>query len=331
MHRTPLMKTILTPSSIIRFIFIFFTISCAEKKNESSKGSTEHKLNISVLEKILGKGIEKDGQYKVTVPQNDLSVVVDSFKIIAPMGLSTWAAFAPAGNGAMAMGDIIVTETELRSVQAEVIKQGLDITAVHNHFLRDKPHIMYMHIGGMGSEENLAQGVNAIFEKIKNLRGHNPADGKKDEVQNTMDTHSLDSILGSKGEMSRGVYKQTIGRPDVSLKDEDATVSGFLGFNTWAAWQGTPENAAVAGDFAMLETEVKDVIKTLIENEFEVVAVHNHMVQEKPRIFFLHYWGVGPAIKLANGLKAALDKTARIKSNQSTAFIQDKSIAVCKN
>jgi hypothetical protein len=246
------------------------------------------------------------------------------------MGLSSWAAFTSASDGAMIMGDIIVTETELKPVQEEVIKQGLDVTAVHNHFLRDKPHVMYMHIGGMGSEEKLARGVNAIFEKIKNIRAHNPADGNKEEVQNTIDIHALDSILGTKGEMSRGVFKQTISRPDVSLKDEDAAVSGFLGFNTWAAWQGTPENAAVAGDFAMLESEVKDVIKTLIENEFEVVAVHNHMVQEKPRIFFLHYWGVGPAIKLANGLKAALDKTGRTKANQ-TAFIQDKSITMCKN
>jgi len=111
--------------------------------------------------------------------------------------------------------------------------------------------------------------------------------------------------------MSKGVYKYTIGRPDVQLIEHGAPVSTFMGFNTWAAWQGTPDHAAVAGDFAMLEQEVAPVIKTLIEHGIEVVAVHNHMVHESPKIFFLHYWGTGNAIQLAKGLKAALDCTGR--------------------
>jgi hypothetical protein len=121
----------------------------------------------------------------------------------------------------------------------------------------------------------------------------------------------LDSLIGHKGEMNKGVYKYTIGRPDVSLKEHGIPVSSFMGFNTWAAWQGTSEKAAVAGDFTMLEDEVAPVIKALVENGIEVVAVHNHMVHEHPRIFFLHYWGVGPAEKLAKGLKAALDQTGK--------------------
>ncbi|HEX8060179.1 MAG TPA: DUF1259 domain-containing protein, partial [Cyclobacteriaceae bacterium] len=267
----------------------------------------------------------------VTVPQNDLNVIVDSFKIIPPMGLGSWAAFTPSPGGAMVMGDIVVTETDLKYIQAEVISQGLTVTAIHNHFLRDKPHVMYMHIGGMGSEEKLANGVKAIFEKVKEVRGHNPADGSKEEVKNTLDTKALDDILGSKGEMSRGVFKHTIARPDVDLKDHTTPVSSFAGFNTWAAWQGTPEHAAVAGDFAMLESEVAPVIKALIENGFEVVAVHNHMVHEEPRIFFLHYWGVGPADKLANGLKAALNETGKGKSTALAAFLPDVDVAICKN
>jgi len=131
--------------------------------------------------------------------------------------------------------------------------------------------------------------------------------------------------------MSRGVYKHTIGRPDVKLKDHAASVSTFLGFNTWAAWQGTSDRAAVAGDFAMLENEVGPVIKALIENGIEVVAVHNHMVHEEPRIFFLHYWGVGPAENLARGLKAALDKTGKEKTNPTAAIVPGIAEVLCKN
>ena len=309
-----------------------FSCSAPADKNEDSSTAAATKLDVAKLEETLGmKGVEKNGEYKVTVPQNDLNVVVDSFKIIPPMGLGSWAAFTPSADGAMVMGDIIVTETDLRHVQAEVIAQGLTVTAIHNHFVHDKPHVMYMHIGGMGSQEQLAKSVKAVFDKVKEVRGENPADGNKDEVKNTLDTQALDNILGSKGEMARGVFKHTVGRPDVDLKDHSSAVSSFAGFNTWAAWQGTPERAAVAGDFAMLESEVADVIKALIENDFEVVAVHNHMVHEEPRIFFLHYWGVGPAEKLANGLKAALNKTGKQKTNTTASIMPNFVEVLCKN
>jgi hypothetical protein len=306
--------------------------TATDKKDEQQ--STElRKLDITKIEEVLGmKGTVKNGEYKVTVPQNDLNVVVDSFRIIPPMGLGSWAAFTSSGEGVMVMGDIVVTETELKLVQAEIIAQDLTVTAIHNHFLRDEPHVMYMHIGGMGTEEKMAQSVKAIFEKVKEVRGHNPADGNKDEVQNTLDTQALDNLLGSKGEMSRGVFKHTIGRPDVDLRDHDASVSSFAGFNTWASWQGTPERAAVAGDFAMLESEVAPVIKALVENGIEVVAVHNHMVHEEPRIFFLHYWGVGPVEKLSQGLKAALGQTGKNKPKNTTAAIfPSVTEVICKN
>jgi len=209
------------------------------------------------------------------------------------------------------MGDIIVTETDLKPVQQEVIKQGLTITAIHNHFVRNHPNAMYMHIGGSGSTEQMAQKVRAVFDAVKTSRGHDPAAAAPDSVVTTIDAKVLDGIIGSKGEWSKGVYKYTIGRPDVPLKEHDVAVSTFLGFNTWAAWQGTPDHAAVAGDFTMLEDEVAPVIKALVENGIEVVAVHNHMVHEQPRIFFLHYWGVGNAEQLAKGLKAALNETGK--------------------
>lgn len=270
------------------------------------------KLDIAKIEQVTGmKGVEKNGEYKITVPQNDLHVVVDGFKIIPPMGLGSWAAFTPCRDSAMVMGDIILTETDLAPVQQEVIRQGFGITAIHNHFVRNHPNVMYMHIDKSGDIASLATGVKAIFEKVVESRGHDPKAAKGDSVINTLSIPALDSIIGHKGEFSKGVYKYTIGRPDISLLEHGIAVSTFMGFNTWAAWQGTPEKAAVAGDFTMLESEVQPVIKALVENGIEVVAVHNHMVHETPRIFFLHYWGVGSATKLAKGLKTALDQTAK--------------------
>jgi len=283
----------------------------------SLSGFAQSSLDTSLIEKIVGmKGKFNNGEYKITVPQNDLGIDVDGFKIIPAMGLGTWIDFAPSPDGTMIMGDLVLTETDLKPVQQEVIKQGLTITAIHNHFIRNHPNVMYMHVGGSGKLEQVAQKAKAVLDKIKELRGGDPSKGtaSNEAVQNTLDTKKLDGIVGYKAEMSKGVYKYTIGRPDVQLKEHGVTVTTFMGFNTWAAFQGTPDHAAVAGDFTMLENEVAPVIKALVENGIEVVAVHNHMVHEQPRIFFLHYWGVGNAEQLAKGLRAALDQTGK-KSN----------------
>ena len=306
-------------------IIVVYTTACDQPASENKTAAANEtkkdtiacppgssKLDIATIEQVTGmKGVAKNGEYKITVPQNDLNVVVDGFKIIPPMGLGSWAAFTPCADSAMVMGDIILTETDLAPVQQEVIKQGFAITAIHNHFVRNHPNVMYMHIDGKGRAAQLSASVKAIFDRVTTSRGKDPKAGKPDSVINTISTAMLDSIIGHKGEPAKGVYKYTIGRPDVTLLEHGIPVSSFMGFNTWAAWQGTPEKAAVAGDFAMLENEVEPVIKTLVENGIEVVAVHNHMVHAHPHIFFLHYWGVGPAEKLARAFKAALDKTGK--------------------
>jgi hypothetical protein len=292
-------------------IFIIITVTTLPAVAQKEKAQA---LDTTAIEKITGvKGKSNKGEYKITIPQNDLSVEVDGFKIIPPMGLGTWIAFTPSKEGAMIMGDIILTETDLKPVQQEVIKQGLTISAIHNHFVRNHPNIMYMHIGGSGKTEDMAQKAKGVLDKITESRGHDPAAGPVADVPYTIDSKKLDDILGYKGEMSKGVYKYTIGRPDVTLKEHGVIITTFFGFNTWAAFQGSPDHAAVAGDFTMLEDEVAPVIKALVENGIEIVAVHNHMVHEQPRIFFLHYWGVGNAEQLAKGLKAALSQTAKAK------------------
>lgn len=294
-------------------------------KNENPNSNrvrmqTVSPLDTSTIERIVGiKGKSNNGEYKITVPQNDLSIEVDGFKIIPAMGLSTWIDFAPSPAGAMVMGDIVLTETDLKPVQQEVIRQGLTITAIHNHFVRNHPNIVYMHIGGSGTTEAMATKAKAVLDKVKEVRSGDPSKGNasSESVANSLDLAQLDKILQYKGEMSKGVYKYTIGRPDVQLREHGIPVTSFMGFNTWAAFQGSSDHAAVAGDFTMTEDEVAPVIKALVENGIEIVAVHNHMVHEQPRIFFLHYWGVGNAEQLAKGLKAALDQTGKKKTMQS--------------
>jgi hypothetical protein len=276
----------------------------------------DSKLDIAAIEAIIGmKGVEKSGEFKVTIPQHDLDIKVDGFKIIPAMGLGTWAAFTPCGDTAMVMGDLVLTETDLAPVQREVISQGFAITAIHNHFVRNRPNVMYMHIDRSGPALEIAKGLRAILDKITAVRGRDPKSVAADSVSNNLDRNRLDDILGHRGEYNKGVYKYTIGRPDISLTEHGKPVSSFLGFNTWAAWQGKPERAAVCGDFAMLENEVEPVIGALVNHGIEVVAVHNHMVHETPKIFFLHYWGQGNADSLAMGLRAALDVSKRTSAN----------------
>src|SRR5215472_2260021 len=167
-------------SSACTLIFLMSSFIYSGSKAQMTDNSIS-KLDIATIERVTGmKGKESNGEYKITVPQNDLNVEVDGFKIIPAMGLGSWAAFTPSNEGAMVMGDIILTETDLKPVQHEVIQQGLKITAIHNHFIRNHPNVMYMHIGGSGTTEVMAQKVKAVFDAVKNSRGHNPAGAPSD-------------------------------------------------------------------------------------------------------------------------------------------------------
>lgn len=256
-------------------------------------------------------GADAPEAFKITVPQNDLDVTVDGFRIVPPMGMGSWAAFAPTGSGdeMVVMGDVVVLEDEVGPVERALIERGLAVTGLHNHFVRDEPGVMYMHIAGRGPRDALRSDVEAVLAEVARLRGGDPSAAPAASVENTLDTEAIARILGHVGETSRGVYKVVIGRPDVELTSGGVAVTTDMGFNTWASWQGSPGRAAVAGDFTMLADEVAPVVEALVEHGIEVVAVHNHMVHEEPRVFFLHYWGVGPAEELARGLRAALDRT----------------------
>jgi hypothetical protein len=267
-------------------------------------------VDVKTIGRIVGvEPVVKDGAAKVTVPQNDLHVTVDGFRILPPMGLGTWAAFTPAADRVVLTGDVVVTEDEVAPVMKTLVENGLTVTALHKHFVRERPRVLYLHVGGEGTVEELARGVRAVLDRVAEIRGVDPAEAPADSVGSALDVSALAAILGHEGESSRGVYKVTVGRPDVSAEVRGAPLTAFAGFNTWAAFQGTAEEAAVSGDFAMLADEVAPVVESLVGNGIEIVSVHQHMVHEEPRIFFLHYWGRGPALDLARAIRAGLDRT----------------------
>jgi hypothetical protein len=266
-------------------------------------------LDTATIERLTGaKGelLEQEGVFKVSVPRKDLDANVAGVTMTPPMGLTSWAAFQQAGDQMMVMGDMVLLEDQVNPVMSVALDNGLEVTALHNHFFWDMPKVMFMHIGGMGSEAKLAEAVGKVFAKITETSG-----GKGEiprvvlsPAQTSLDPKVIENILGAKGQIGNGVYKVTIGRTTTMHGHE---VGNAMGVNTWAAFVGSNEQAVVDGDVAMLEDELQAVLKALRGAGINVVAIHNHMTMEMPRIVFLHYWGVGPIRELAKGLKAALD------------------------
>jgi hypothetical protein len=272
-------------------------------------------LPIADIARITGvEGRLEDAEYKLSMPQGDLDVRVDGFAITPPMGATSWVVFLPAGREAVLMGDLVLLEDELRPVQRALIERGLTITAIHNHFLRDTPKAVFMHVGGRGDPLALAHSVRVVLDEVAGLRRAKGLAARSREVTSELDGEALSRILGHAGRASAGVYRVVIGRPDIDLVDMGVPVTTFSGFNTWMAFQGAAERAAVSGDFAMLADEVEPVIRALATAGIEVTAVHNHMVHEQPPVFFLHFWGVGRAEDLARGLKAGLESQAAARA-----------------
>lgn len=268
-------------------------------------------LDAAKIEALTGaKGTlnEKEGVFKVSVPRSDLSVSVGKIKLSPPMGLTAWAAFMPAQGKVMVMGDIVLSEDQVSPVMSAALDNGLEVTALHNHFLFDSPKVMFMHVGGLGTQEQLAAAIGKIFAKLREPGpGNTFGSSEIDAARTSLEPKKIDDALGEKGELQKGVYKVTIGR---TTRMHGHEVGNAMGVNTWAAFAGSDDKAVVDGDFAMLEGELQDVLKALRAAGIHVVAIHNHMTLETPRIVFLHYWGVGSTTQLAQGLKNALAKTA---------------------
>ncbi len=265
------------------------------------------KLDSAKIEALTGaKGAfnEKEGVFKVSFPRTDLNVTAAGVHLTPPMGLTAWAAFTKVGAHTVVMGDMVLTEDQVNPAMSAALDNGLAVTALHNHFFWEQPRVMFMHIGGMGDESKLAAAVGKVFEAMKQ-QGPVP-EASIDPASSTLDAKKIEAVLGRKGEMTKGVYKVTIGR---ETKMAGHTMGNTMGVNTWAAFAGTDDRAVVDGDFAMLESELQNVLKALRHAGINIVAIHQHMTGENPRVMFLHYWGVGRTEDLAKGLAAALEQT----------------------
>ena len=216
------------------------------------------------------------------------------------------------------MGDLVLLQEEVDPVMSALLDNGIDVTALHNHFFWDDPHVYFMHVHGMGKAADLAK----LIKPGLDLIGHGPAAAPaaaSSGAAPTLDTAQIAKIVGHEGEQSGAVYKITVGRDDLHMKEHGAAINARMGLNTWAAFVGTDQDAAIAGDVAMLESEVTPVLKTLRKNGIDVVAIHNHMIEARPVVIFLHYWGRGPAQKLATSFKAALDELGKGKASNAMA------------
>src|SRR5713101_5363315 len=295
-------------ASLMKKLFILAAIFAATGVSALAALDT---AKIDNLTGLKGKLNEKEGVYKVTLPRNDVKVAVDGWTMPPFMGLGTWAAFTETKSGAMVMGDTVLFEDEVNPLMSVALDNGLSVTALHNHFFFDQPKVFFMHIEGEGSVDKLAGAVRKMYDTIKSIRGPNakPAESFTEVGQapipekNSITAGPLNEIFGMQGEAKDGMVKFTIGRP--------ATMHGVkidkdMGVNTWAAFAGSDGNAVVDGDFAVTEDELQPVLKALLKEKINIVAIHQHMTHEQPRMMFFHYWGRGSAKDLAQAVKGGI-------------------------
>jgi hypothetical protein len=247
-------------------------------------------------------------------PRTDLNVTLDGVTIKLALALGGWVAFKPMHGDATVMGDLVLLESEINPVMAKMIENGIEITAVHNHLLRANPATFYMHVGGHGDPIKLASAIHAALSVSKTPLGPPAASAQPPAID--LDTAQLDQIIGAKGQANGGVYQFGVPRRDpVTMDGMPIAPAGPMGLATGIGFQPTGGGkAAITGDFVLTADEVNPVIKDLRTNGIEVTAPHSHMLDEQPRLFFMHFWANDDAIKLAHGLRAALDKMANAKS-----------------
>jgi hypothetical protein len=291
-------------TTIIHFVIAAtLLVSTAEAEiNEKMRAS------IDQLTGAKGTYTAEEDVHRVSFPRSDLKVTIENRPAHPFMGFGSWAAFTPGHGGTMVMGDIVLLEDEVSPAMSAALDNGLEVTALHNHFFYESPRVMYMHIGGSGDVTKLATAVKKVIDAQRAVRtaSAGPArafSGSPIPTENKITAGPIDEILGTKGEMNNGMYKATIGRAGTH---HGAKIGKQMGVNTWAAFAGTDELASVDGDFVMTEDELQGVLKALRKSGIHIVAIHNHMTHEQPRFVFLHYWGKGPALELARAVRSAM-------------------------
>jgi len=291
-------------------IFLFSTCLCLVFVSLSALAQEVPSDYQDVLKLLDRKGDFKAGVLKINVPRNDLKMTIQGVSTPTPFGFGGWLSLTKASAGTdVMMGDLVLLQDEVNPVMSALLDNGIEVTALHNHFFWDDPHVYYMHVHGLGKAGDLANRVKPGLDLIGHVTP--PAVAPMSATGTPLDTEKLTKIVGHPGEQSGAVFKVTVGRDDLAMKDHGAAINARMGLNTWAAFVGKQEDAVVAGDVAMLESEVLPVLKVLRKNGLDVVAIHHHMTEEQPLVIFLHYWGRGPAEKLANAFKAALGELGK--------------------
>ena len=271
-------------------------------------------MDWSPVDKAFGKkgAAQAGGVYRVTFPRTDLQVSLDGVALKPGFALGTHVEFMPMGNQAMVMGDLVLTEPEINPVMQKLIAGGVEISAIHNHLPREQPKVMYMHIGGTGDPGKLAATIKSALEQSKTPLAAAPAAGQPPAID--FDTAAVDAALGAKGSNNNGIYQFGVPRTD-PIMDQGMAIPPSMGVAISINFQPLGGGkAAITGDFVLAPKEVNPVLQALRANGIEVTALHSHMLDEQPRLFFMHFWANDDAVKLAKGLRAALDKMAVGKS-----------------
>jgi hypothetical protein len=276
-------------------------------------------LDVDRIGKASGvKPSRKGNVVRIEWPRNDVPVTVDGMPLKPFAGLGTWAAFMATPEGAMVMGDTVVFEDEVTPAMDAALAAGLEVTALHNHFFYDEPKVYFMHIGGHGDPEKLAASIKSVWDSIKRVRREQPAPARRFEgrtpTSGKIDAKRIEAVLDHKSQTKDGVVKVSIGKEG---EMHQARVGEAMGLNTWAAFSGSDDFAVVDGDFIMTAKEVQPVLRALRQAGIHIVALHNHMIGEKPSFFFLHFWGKGSIEQLAQGVKGALEAEAGAEARHS--------------
>jgi hypothetical protein len=296
-----------------RLIFVPFLFLC------QLASAAQAPIDPDVIEKAAETKatVAANGVVRIGWARDDVPVTVDGMRLAPPAGLGTWAAFTAAPEGAVVMGDTVVFQDEVDAAMDAALASGLDVTAVHNHFFFDEPKVYFMHIGGRGEQQRLASAVKSVWNAIRKVRAERPQPATSFEgravTSGSIDPATIGKIFELEPSVSEGVVKVSIGHEGAIY---GVSVGEPMGLNTWAAFSGTDDHAAVDGDFIMTAQEVQPVLRSLRRSGIHVVALHNHMIGGEPQFYFLHYWGKGRAADLAEAVKAALSAQERMRHDE---------------
>ena len=295
----------------------FVLVACSAPENQSAPSNNQPQAGAAdwkPIEQALGKAgaVQPGDVYKVGLPRTDLQVNVNGVQVKPPLALGSWVAFKKMGNMTAVMGDLVLTEDEVTPVLAKLQDGGVELTALHNHVLHESPRVIYMHIHAMGEAVAIGKAIHDALALSKTPFAAPSAAAPAQDLG--IDTKQIDQIMGSSGKVNGGVYQFSVARAE-KIMDGSMEIPPAMGVAHAINFQPTDAGkAAITGDFVLIGSEVNPVIQAMRQNGIAVTAVHSHMLTEEPRLFFMHFWANDDVLKLARGLRAALDKTNSKKS-----------------